>query len=133
MATIRKHSRQGDAILTCLQGTKSHPTANWVYQQLKPSLPNLSLGTVYRNLNSLREAGLIQRVGTVDGFDRFDADTSEHCHFICTCCHEVTDLDLPEAVLAVRKLAAREISADDYVLELTFTGTCKNCKSKENI
>ena len=50
MSTVRKHSHKRDAILECLRCTTSHPTAEWVYTQLKPTIPDLSLATVYRNL-----------------------------------------------------------------------------------
>ena len=54
MATAKKFSRKREAILTCLHGTTCHPTAEWVYQQLKPQFPDLSLGTVYRNLAAFK-------------------------------------------------------------------------------
>ena len=59
MATVRKHSRKRDAILACLRSTTCHPTAEWVYQQLKPAIPDLSLGTVYRNLSMFKDEGLV--------------------------------------------------------------------------
>ena len=69
MATVRKHSRKRDAILACLRSTTCHPTAEWVYQQLKPAIPDLSLGTVYRNLSMFKDEGLVISVGTVGGLD----------------------------------------------------------------
>lgn len=76
MATVRKHSRKRDAILACLRSTTCHPTAEWVYQQLKPAIPDLSLGTVYRNLSMFKDEGLVISVGTVGGLERFDGNTS---------------------------------------------------------
>ena len=64
MAMLRKHSRKRDAILACLRSTTCHPTAEWVYQQLKPAIPDLSLGTVYRNLSMFKDEGLVISVGT---------------------------------------------------------------------
>ena len=61
----RKHSRKRDAILDCMRNTTCHPTAEWVYQQLKPIYPDLSLGTVYRNLAMFKESGTIQSIGVV--------------------------------------------------------------------
>ena len=63
----RKHSRKRDAILDCMRNTTCHPTAEWVYQQLKPIYPDLSLGTVYRNLAMFKESGTIQSIGVVGG------------------------------------------------------------------
>ena len=59
MMPVRKHSRKRDAILSCVRGTTCHPTAEWVYTQLKPEIPDLSLGTVYRNLAMFKQDGEI--------------------------------------------------------------------------
>ena len=70
MATT-KHFRKRDAILTYLQGTLSHPSAEMVYAELKQQIPDLSLGTVYRNLNLFKDQGLAISIGTVKGVERF--------------------------------------------------------------
>ena len=75
MATAKKFSRKREAILTCLHGTTCHPTAEWVYQQLKPQFPDLSLGTVYRNLAAFKAEGVIDSVGVVNGLERYDGNT----------------------------------------------------------
>ena len=62
MPIARKHSRKRDAILECLRCTTSHPTAEWVYTQLKPTIPDLSLATVYRNLAMFKDEGTIDSV-----------------------------------------------------------------------
>lgn len=128
MEKTRKHSRQREAILACLQSTASHPTAEWVYQQLKPQLPALSLGTVYRNLALFRKEGVICSVGTVDGLERFDADTSPHAHFVCRRCHAVTDVHtpLPDGLC---QSVERELGARECRCSLTFTGLCARCRN----
>ncbi len=63
VSIVRKHSRKRDAILECLRCTTSHPTAEWVYNQLKPTIPDLSLATVYRNLAIFKAEGTIDSVG----------------------------------------------------------------------
>lgn len=73
--TVR-YSKKREAILAAIQGTSCHPSAEWVYQQLRPLHPDLSLGTVYRNLTFFRERGLVQSVGVVQGQERFDAITT---------------------------------------------------------
>lgn len=93
MPTVRRHSSKREAILSVLRDTKTHPSAEWVYARLKPQHPDLSLGTVYRNLALFRESGEIISVGTVAGQERFDADTRPHAHFICEQCGSVLDLD----------------------------------------
>jgi Fur family transcriptional regulator, peroxide stress response regulator len=91
----RRRSRQRDIILRIVRETDSHPTAEWVYERARRKIPNLSLGTVYRNLNLLVEENAIQRVMTGDGLVRYDSRLGDHAHFICTETGEVTDMDAP--------------------------------------
>jgi Fur family peroxide stress response transcriptional regulator len=91
----RRRSRQRDIILRIVQGTDSHPTAEWVYERTRRKIPNLSLGTVYRNLNLLVEENAVQRVMTGDGMVRYDRRLGDHAHFICTETGKVTDVEAP--------------------------------------
>ena len=86
---IQRFSKKRQAIYDCLRSTTSHPTADWIYHQLHPDFPDLSLGTVYRNLSQLKNAGLIQSVGVVAGQERFDANISPHTHLICKDKHPI--------------------------------------------
>ena len=92
MNSKRNFSAKREAIYHGLASTKSHPTAEWIHEQLHSSMPDLSLGTVYRNLSVFKETGLAKSVAVVNGQERFDADMSEHCHFICECCDAVIDI-----------------------------------------
>ena len=85
-------SKKRDAMLALLRSTHCHPGADWVYQELRAQYPGLSLGTVYRNLNHLCERGLIQRVGSVNGQERYDGVVTPHSHFICNRCGAIVDL-----------------------------------------
>lgn len=79
-----KYSRQRAAILSFLQSRRDHPTAETVYTSVKEAFPNISLGTVYRNLNQLAEAGMIAKHSFgVLNIDHFDFNTSPHYHFVC--------------------------------------------------
>ena len=130
MEVVRKHSKKRDAILECIRSTKSHPTAEWVYRQLKPSFPDLSLGTVYRNISMFKEENVIQSIGVVNGLERFDHNTEPHTHFICTDCGQVLDLDhvtLPQSILDE---AADGGSVTGY--QLQFTGICPRCNQKRS-
>ena len=89
--TARKYSKKREAILRVIRSTTSHPTAEWVYHELKGEIPDLSLATVYRNIRLFREDGEILSVGTVDGQERFDGTTVPHGHFVCTDCAAVID------------------------------------------
>ncbi|MDL2236326.1 transcriptional repressor [Christensenellaceae bacterium OttesenSCG-928-K19] len=123
MATKRK-SKKRDAIYEVLCSTKSHPNAEWVYTKLKQEIPGLSLGTVYRNLACFQKEGKAVCVGTVNGQDRFDADTSPHAHFVCQGCGSVTDL----AGVKKPELPALDAKIDGY--QLNFYGTCCDCLEK---
>lgn len=127
--TTRKHSKKRDAILECLRATDCHPSADWVYARLKPEIPDLSLGTVYRNLALFRSEGTITSVGVVDGLERFDADTSPHMHFVCSDCGAVIDVgsaEVPESILTGAARAGHVTAC-----RITFSGVCCNCESGE--
>ena len=120
-------SRQRETILQVLRSTKTHPTADWIYRRAKEALPNLSLGTVYRNLTKLAGAGEIKKLDIGDGFDHFDADVQPHYHMVCTHCGRVQDLDLPyhpELNSEAEKAARGSISHH----ALYFYGTCASCE-----
>ena len=89
-----KHSRQRDMIKEFLMTRTDHPTADVVYMNVRQQNPNISLGTVYRNLTLLSDIGEIARLRLGDGVDHFDADISPHYHFICTDCGSVIDLKM---------------------------------------
>ncbi len=121
-----KRSRQRERILETLRGTKCHPTAGWVYDVLKKEYPELSLGTVYRNLNILNELGLVRILRSGSTFDRFDADTSPHYHFVCEDCGKVEDVDLSvdlDLDSRVAKLMGRVVTGH----RLDFFGLCPDC------
>ena len=133
MPTAKRYSKKREAILEVIRGTHIHPTADWVYQQLKPEYPDLSLGTVYRNLAAFREEGTITSVGVVNGQERFDAITAPHCHFVCTVCGRVEDLPqltLPEEM--------GRTARDTYGIlvgrcRLTLEGVCRDCQQKQSV
>ena len=123
----RKYSKKREAILEAMRSTKEHPSAEWIYSRLKADFPDLSLGTVYRNLALFRESGDIVSVGTVAGQERFDSDVRPHPHFICSCCHRVIDLDLAfsaaERYPDIERATGGKVSGEC----LSFTGLCENC------
>lgn len=103
-----------------------------VYAGLKPQIPDLSLGTVYRNLNLFREQGQAVSIGTVKGVERFDSNTMPHVHFICTGCGAVIDLprmDVPQQLVST---AAGQIGGTVEQCQMTFTGLCRECLQTQN-
>ncbi len=125
--TTSRRSRQREAILEVLSSTKSHPTADWIYEELKKSYPNIGLATVYRNLRLFEEQGLLIKLDVGDGFDHFDADTSEHSHFFCQSCKKVLDIKIP-------KQEFQSLLPDGYSYErhqLVFFGKCDDCLQEQ--
>lgn len=87
-----KYSKQRELIEQTIKMHKIHPTADMIYSILKPEHPNLSLGTVYRNLNTLVEIGSIRKLSIPNASDRFDSELHEHYHVICTKCKKILDI-----------------------------------------
>ena len=125
MPTI-KRSRQRDAILNFLISRKDHPTAETVYTHLRQTMPNISLGTVYRNLSLLVELGQAIRVPSPDGLDHYDGCTDLHYHFACRCCNSITDLDMPDLSL-INEIAAKSFSGTIEGHTTYFYGVCEKC------
>ncbi len=127
---IRKHSKQREAIYEYLHGRTDHPTADAVYAGVRQVFPNISLGTVYRNLILLRDIGSIQAVDVGDGTLHFDADISEHSHFICKGCGCVQDIWMkPDE--EIRRKAAAHFSGQITGYNTYFYGLCSDCLAGE--
>ena len=90
---MKKYSRQREALLTELRSRKDHPTAEDLYLSLRAVLPNYSLGTVYRNLADLSSDGVIMKITSGYGPERYDGNVKPHGHFTCAKCGRVIDLD----------------------------------------
>ena len=86
-----RYSKQRELVMQTVQQLCDHPTAEEIYDKAAQECPNLSLGTVYRNLNSLVEAGRVRRVSIPGKADRFDHTLPWHSHLYCTVCGGVTD------------------------------------------
>ena len=127
MEPTKKHFRKRDAILQELRCTKAHPSAEMLFQILKPVIPDLSMGTVYRNLNLFKQQGLAISVATVDGVERFDGNTAPHVHFICDGCGAVIDLETMEIPESLSEIAARCSGGTVTGCSLSFNGKCQNC------
>ena len=124
----KRYSRQRELIYEALLHTDRHPTAEMVYQWLKPENPSLSLGTVYRNLNQLCEHGLIKRVGTVNGQERYDGDVSPHAHFVCNCCGSVLDLPPSPPTQGYVEECSKQFGFEATSYEVHVFGLCQACK-----
>jgi Fur family peroxide stress response transcriptional regulator len=142
MKPKRKHSAKRDAILALLKRTKTHPSAQWVYNHLRPQIPGLSLGTVYRNLSLFREEGIAASVGVINGEERFDGTVESHPHLVCSRCGKVMDLPVEKGTELAKNFsfASGAVSSpgsvpeveDDFTIDFkktVFYGLCKDCKT----
>ena len=123
---VLKHSRQREEIKKFLMTRKDHPTADVVYMNLRQEFPNISLGTVYRNLTLLADIGEILRIKVGDKTDHFDADTSQHYHFICNECGRVIDLEM-DSIDGVTDIAAKHFNGNITGHITYFYGSCDQC------
>ena len=130
MEATTKQFRKRNAILTCLRQTNTHPSAEMVHEMLQEEHPDISLATVYRNLSRFKSQGVIASLGTVNGVERFDANTDPHVHFICTGCDAV--MDLPEMQTPQTLSCEAEKCSGCRVnnCQLTFTGLCGKCQTQ---
>ena len=133
MIIILKYSKQREAIKSFLVGRYDHPTAETVYLGIKQEFPNISLGTVYRNLSLLSDIGEIQKLSTGIGPDRFDGNAAPHYHFICTRCGRVLDIDLDQMVWIIStSLPIRDLTVKLKVTLHIFMGNAQTVKRTVN-
>jgi len=121
-----RYSKQREIIGSICRAAACHPTAVWVYEQAKRELPRISLGTVYRNLAEMAEAGQLLALDVGDGSTHFDGEICPHAHFYCTSCRALLDmppLGLPDLYGQAETLTGHRISRH----ELIFYGQCHHC------
>ena len=126
-AKRRHQTRQRARILAWLRETDSHPTAAQTYEALVRELPNLSLGTVYRNLEVLVSEGAVEEVPWAGGGVRYDGNPKPHHHFICESCGAIDDLHLqapPELARKLRRARGRTARR----IHIDFYGLCESCE-----
>ncbi|MGL5259951.1 MAG: Fur family transcriptional regulator [Lachnospiraceae bacterium] len=121
-----KYSRQREAIKEFMLTRCDHPTADVVYMNVRNEFPNISLGTVYRNLTLLSDMGELLRIRVGDGVDHFDATCSPHYHFICQKCGCVKDLELP-IFDSIDNIASGSFNGEITGHVTYFYGTCSDC------
>lgn len=129
MAKKTRMTKQRKAILKILKNTKSHPTADWIYEQVKKDIPNISLGTVYRNLNVLAEHGKINILDYGSNHSRYDGNPTHHYHFHCDKCGNVYDLEL-DLDSELNQKINNETGFHAYSHRLEFSGICPECQQK---
>ena len=121
-----KFSKQREMILNQVMNFPVHPTADQVYTALKADNPNLSLGTVYRNLNLLSEMGMLMKIRIADGSDRFDGRTDKHYHMVCDKCSRVFDVELDE-LDTLKAIISDKYGHSLTEITLNLSGVCCEC------
>ena len=120
------YSRQRESIKDFLSTRKDHPTADTIYMNIRKQFPNISLGTIYRNLNLLSDIGEITRLTTGDGCDHYDFNTAPHNHFVCTRCHSVLDLEM-DSIDDIVEVARKNFPGRIGRHCTYFYGICAEC------
>ncbi len=130
---MRRNTRQRKAILNYLRNTRSHPTADAIYDEVRRIIPDISMGTVYRNLKVLHEMGLIRELNLNGEISRYEFACAGHYHFRCNICGQVIDIDEPMHEELNHNVALKTgLQITTHYLE--FRGLCRTCqnKSKQN-
>lgn len=126
----RRSTRQRKVVLEVLRSTTSHPTADWVYEQVRKRIPNISLGTVYRNLKLLRDMGEIMELDFGSTYSRFDGNPEPHYHFSCVECGRVLDVDIPVSAELEEKVRERH-GWEVFSHRVEFYGRCAECSRRQ--
>lgn len=125
MTCPQRYSRQRETIHRVIQETNAHPTAEWIYDHVRREIPNISLGTVYRNLHQLVEAGRLIQLED-GGIARFDARMEPHDHFHCRKCGKWFDIERPD-LKALQDLGHTE-GFQLESLSIEMRGLCPACQ-----
>lgn len=123
---MKRYSKQRETILEILRSTKLHPTASVIYERAREVIPNISLGTVYRNLHELSVEGEILAFKAFDGSEHYDATVEPHPHMSCNSCKRIIDLDIPFVSEFVLK-SAEHTGAEFNGHHIVFYGKCSDC------
>ena len=123
--TKTRETRQRRVVYEAIKQTKSHPTADWIFEQVRAEVPKISLGTVYRNLSVLKSEGVIREIYGADRRAHYDADLSPHAHFICNECGQIWDVfGVPDVDWRTfKELVGCEVTEQT----LDFQGRCAAC------
>lgn len=132
----KRFTKQRQAILEILKNTSAHPDANWIFKKVSKKIPNISLGTVYRNLNILCEDDIIKELSFQPTVTRYEAQMETHHHIICTNCLKIEDIEEIgdcDVNTKLKETLLNNLEYSDITCEILFKGLCKDCqKSNKN-
>jgi len=120
-------TRQRMAILDVLKGVRTHPSADWIYEEVRKKLTHISKGTIYRNLNVLEDEGLIIELNVDGVVGRYEIRQDNHYHFVCEKCGRIFDLNEP-IENGLNKKYAKKTGFKITHHQLEFRGLCKDCQ-----
>lgn len=121
-----KDTRQRKLILLILKNTRSHPTADSIYDEARKTIPHISKGTVYRNLAILKERGEITELKIDETVARYEIKQNSHYHFRCEQCGKVIDINMPVEESMNHKVSRETgFQVNSHLLE--FRGLCREC------
>ena len=127
----RRLTKQRLAILDVLRSTTSHPDAYWIYEQVRRDIPNVSLGTIYRSLNVLRDLDLVKELAHGDQHSRYDGNVSDHGHVTCLRCGRIVDVTAPQGNGNLSRSVEEESGFEIRNVRLEFEGICPACQESE--
>ncbi len=128
-AGLRK-TRQRESILEIIRSGKGHLDADEVYQRARKKQPRLSLSTVYRTLQTLKELGLIEEVRLDEAHHHYELKNSrDHYHLICQGCGKIVEFEIPSGVALMRRIG-REKHFEITGMTVQMTGVCEECRVK---
>ena len=125
----RRKSKQRDAVHDAVMRCMDHPNADQVFDQVRTTLPSISLGTVYRNLGVLVEEGTLLEVSTEGGAKHYDANPGLHAHVVCDRCGRIADLMIPESLRSVVKEGQRLTGYRINENHVHLSGVCPICEN----
>ena len=126
---VRK-SKPREIILEELQKLNTHPRGDELYGLVRQRWPQISMGTVYRNLNFLRRQGMVDEIFCGD-FNRYDGNTSRHPHFLCRRCKQLRDVEA-SGLPAKIEIVGLEDSSQVEGHYIVFYGLCNCCLSEQH-
>ena len=127
---MKNYSKQREDLLNILKNSRSHPTAEELYEKTKEKIPSVSRGTVYRNLKDLVDEGYIIKISMANGADRYDYIHKKHNHIICKSCGTVKDFEYNFALEDVKQSVIKQTEVSPLLDGVIMYGICEKCKEK---
>ena len=120
-----RYSYQRDIIFKSISSVRTHPVAEDVYSMVRSNIPNISMGTIYRNLAQLVEHGMILELN-IDGVSHYDGKINIHQHFLCNKCQTIFDCEMPAEAMSDNVIGLENFDVQES--QIIFSGHCQECK-----